>query len=443
MMEIPGYHIQRELGQGGMARVYLAIQQALEREVAIKVLSPDLISDPEFCQRFLKEGKILAQLAHRNVVPIFDCGEHQGIYYMCMEFVPGGTLEDRLNQGGLPLIEATDILKQVASALEWSHGKKLIHRDVKPANVLFRDNGDPVLSDFGIAKTTRPDATKMTAVGMAIGTPTYMSPEQALAQDVTPKSDQYSLGVLFFEMLTGQVPYHADTAIQVAVQHMQAPIPSLPNELKHLQPVINRVMAKDPEERFNTMEELIVSLDKATADPSSDLKTEIIGSHANVGVAASKATVRNPILLVSVGIVSAGLLLGVLYLWEGKTGSKESDQISNVSETITPPALLDPATMQEVNKWLDIAKTHHSIGRLVEPPQNNALEAYWKVLELDATNRDAIQGLRDIAESFDVMARESLKGGDIDESKHLVTQGLMADPENNGLFQLQKQLNSR
>ena len=266
MIEIPGYHIQRELGQGGMARVYLGIQQSLEREVAIKVLSTDLVSDPEFCERFLKEGKTLAKVSHPNIVPIYDCGEHDGVYYMCMQFVSGGTLEDRLHQGRLPVNESVQILKQVASALERSHGKDVVHRDVKPANVLFRDDGTLALSDFGIAKTTRQDATQMTAVGMAIGTPAYMSPEQASAKEITPKSDQYSLGVLFYEMLTGSVPYSAGTAIAVAIQHLQAPIPSLPIELNHLQPIIDRVMAKDPDERFNTFEELIVTLDKVSVD---------------------------------------------------------------------------------------------------------------------------------------------------------------------------------
>jgi serine/threonine-protein kinase PpkA len=442
MIKISGYQIKRELGQGGMAKVYLAIQQSLEREVAIKVLSTELISDQEFCQRFLKEGRILAQVPHPNVVPIFDSGEQDGVFYMCMEFVPGGTLEERLNQGSLSLKESIRILKQIASALEWSHGKGLIHRDVKPANVLFRDDGTPVLSDFGIAKTTHQDATQMTAVGMAIGTPTYMSPEQASAHKITPKSDQYSLGVLFFEMLTGRVPYKADTALAVAIQHLQAPIPTLPGEYEHIQPIIDRVMAKEPEERFNTLEELITTLDKVNAGSFTAQKTEIFTPDQTEKLSAPVPANRNRILSISIGIMGIALVVGGLYIFAGKTQTKVTD-LSDATETIPPQVILDPATAEEVAKWLDIADTHYSIGRFVEPVGSNAVEAYSKVLELDATNSIALQGLGNIAAAFEVLARESLELGDKDESKLLVAQGLKADPENPALTQLQNDLDSR
>ena len=214
-----------------MATVYLAIQESLDRPVAMKVLSAELVSDEEFCKRFLREGKTLASLSHPHVVKIFDSGEHDGIFYMIMELMSGGTLTDRLDSGNLPPAESVEIVKKVASALAFSHGKGLIHRDVKPANVLFSEEGTPVLSDFGIVKATKKETTQMTAVGMAIGTPSYMSPEQASARELTPRTDQYSLGVMLFEMLAGRVPFEADTAAVVVGMHIHADIPELPAEV--------------------------------------------------------------------------------------------------------------------------------------------------------------------------------------------------------------------
>jgi hypothetical protein len=208
-------------------------------------------------------------------------------------------------------------------------------------------------------------------------------------------------------------------------------------------------MAKEPEERFNTLEELITTLDKVNAGSFTAQKTEIFTPDQTEKLSAPVPANRNRILSISIGIMGIALVVGGLYIFAGKTQTKETIDINKVTdlsgatETIPPQVILDPATAEEVAKWLDIADTHYSIGRFVEPVGSNAVEAYSKVLELDATNSIALQGLGNIAAAFEVLARESLELGDKDESKLLVAQGLKADPENPALTQLQNDLDSR
>lgn len=438
-LEIPGYRVQRELGLGGMARVYLAIQESLDREVAIKVLSTELVSDPDFCQRFLKEGRTLAKLTHPHVLTIYDSGEHEGVYYMCMELIRGGTLEDRIADDKLHLSHSVDVLKQVASALEWSHGKGLVHRDIKPANVLFRDDRTAVLSDFGIAKTLSKDATRMTAAGIAIGTPTYMSPEQASAQELTASSDQYSLGVMFYEMLTGKVPFDGETSISVALQHLQAPVPQLPEKYANLQPIIDKMMAKDPADRFATLEEMLVAAGRAVEDGAKPAGTEVIDTPTQGTRSDALPRRTRPMILAAIGGLAALALVGGVYYMVVEQGASPTEQ-TEATEPPTPDRVLDPATRQEVDKWLEIAKTHYDIGRLTDPPGNNALDAYRKVLELDPGNPRAREGLNNIAATYEQVARESLEQDRVGDAREVVEEGLRLFPDNKGLAALQDSL---
>ena len=194
-----------------MAMVYLGIQENFQRKVAIKILAQRLLSDPSFGVRFLREARIVAQLAHRNIVPVFDVGQHGDFHYIAMELLPGGDLKQRLADG-MSLNECLEVVKQIAAALHYSSNKNFVHRDIKPENVLFREDGSAVVSDFGIARSTESE-TNMTLTGTIIGTPSYMSPEQAQALTLDGRSDLYSLGIILFEMLTGNVPFTADSAI--------------------------------------------------------------------------------------------------------------------------------------------------------------------------------------------------------------------------------------
>lgn len=241
-IEIPGYEIEREIGRGGMATVYLAIQQSLGRQVALKVLALEPDTDDDFSQRFNKEGRILAQLVHPNIVTIYDISMTDDHYFFSMEYLPGGTLKQRIRQG-LSLESAVQITRSIAKALGYAHEKGVVHRDIKPFNILFRQDDTPILTDFGVARVAE-SKTINTIKGSTIGSPGYMSPEQARGEIATIQSDLYSLGVVVYEMLTGRPPYEADNAITIILKHLHDPIPKLPKGYFHFQPIIDKIAGK-------------------------------------------------------------------------------------------------------------------------------------------------------------------------------------------------------
>ncbi len=265
-MEIPGYTIVRQLGKGGMATVYLAIQESLGRQVALKVMQSTLVKDENFTERFLKEGRIIAQFQHPQIITIYDFGSHGSYYYFSMEYFPEGTLAQQIERG-LSLERALDIIKLIAGALAYAHNLGVIHRDIKPQNILFRQDGTPVLSDFGIAKMVDAD-TQLTAPGITIGSPVYMSPEQVTGQKLDGRSDLYSLGIVFYEMLVKQPPYRADDIISLAMMHCTQPVPQLPVGFGQLQPILQKLLAKKPIDRFANAEQLIQVLDQLGTRPS-------------------------------------------------------------------------------------------------------------------------------------------------------------------------------
>jgi serine/threonine-protein kinase PpkA len=250
-INIAGYTIERKLGQGGMATVFLAIQQSFEREVALKVMSPLLNSDPSFTTRFLREARIVAHIHHASIVPVYDVGEHHPFHYLSMEYLPGGDLKQRILKGKCEPEKFVDCCISVCAALDVAHRKGFVHRDIKPENILFREDGTPVLTDFGIARALDRGAS-LTVAGMIVGTPSYMSPEQVKGIELDGRSDLYSLGIVCYEMLTGTVPFRADSSMSVAIKHLIDPMPPLPSELAAYQPFIDRLTAKDRNERYAT-----------------------------------------------------------------------------------------------------------------------------------------------------------------------------------------------
>ena len=249
MLNIPGYEVIRILGQGGMATVYLARHLRLERLVAIKVMSRFFVSDSGFYERFDKEARTVAKLNHSNIVTVYDVGVIDGLPYITMEYLPNGDAKSKIKSGISPS-EAVAYLNTIADALRFAHQHQCVHRDIKPENILFRQDGSPAIADFGVVKTLSDDSS-MTVVGAVIGTPKYMSPEQAQGLDVSEKSDFYSLGVMFHEMLTGQAPYSGDSSVSVLVNHVNSPIPRLNDELKAFQPLISGMMCKTARNRLS------------------------------------------------------------------------------------------------------------------------------------------------------------------------------------------------
>ncbi|WP_444911033.1 bifunctional serine/threonine-protein kinase/formylglycine-generating enzyme family protein [Microbulbifer sp. PAAF003] len=271
-LQIPGYRILKKINQGGMSSVYLAIQRSVGRQVALKVMSPVLNADPIFSERFQREANIVGQLSHPNIVGIHDIGRYRSLNYIAMDYMPGGSVAERLSKGGLEPLEALNVVRQIAMALDHSHSKGYVHRDLKPENILFREDGSAVLSDFGVARAIA-RTTRMTNSGMVVGTPHYMSPEQARGAAVDGRADLYSLGVVFYEMLTGAVPYQADEAVAIAIKHLTDPIPRLPARYALYQPLLDHFLAKDPDKRFQR------GLD--IADAADDLVAALAGKPAN------------------------------------------------------------------------------------------------------------------------------------------------------------------
>ncbi len=273
------YQVIGEIGRGGMATVYRALDPRVGRTVALKVLPRELLHDPQFLSRFQREMRTIAALEHPAIVPIYDVGEEDGQPYFVMRYMDGGSLEDRLKQGPLSLEESLRILKHLAPALDEMHTRGVVHRDLKPANILFDHSGQPYLSDFGIAKVQNA-ATTLTGQAI-VGTPTYISPEQAQGQEVDGRADIYALGVILYQMLTGDVPFKADTPMSLLLKHVSEPPPSIHGRQPDLPPgvdyVIQRSLAKDPDTRFASASEMAAALQASiVGDPDQTLPPTVV-----------------------------------------------------------------------------------------------------------------------------------------------------------------------
>lgn len=259
-----------------MATVYLGYDQRFEREVAIKVLPAEFLHDPQFSVRFHREAKVIAALEHPAIVPVYDVGEADGLHYFVMRYMDGGSLSDILEEGEISLQEVARIINIIAPALDDAHAKGIVHRDLKPANILFDSHHRPYLSDFGIAKIS--NAQQDVTGSAIIGTPAYMSPEQAQGKAVDGRSDIYALGAIIYRMLTGTRPYNGDTPMSMAIKHITDPTPDIRKDNPSLPPeasnFIYRAMAKDPDDRFQTAVELADALNRlASSKEASDIKT--------------------------------------------------------------------------------------------------------------------------------------------------------------------------
>jgi len=272
------YRLTKELGKGGFATVYRALQPALNRHVAIKILHPEYVRDQRALRRFKREALAVARLNHPNIVTVFDYGEHEGRAYLVMEYIEGSTLKGRLGKP-VTYTMALELVTAVANALDYAHSKGLIHRDIKPANILFTHEGRIVLSDFGIVRLADDQSSLTRGV---IGTPYYMSPEQALGREVDGRSDLYSLGVVLFEMLTGRVPFKGESPVATLSMHASLPVPSArelnPSLTEGIDRVIRIALQKTPEERFQTGLEFRSILAEAIADAERPAEATIVAT---------------------------------------------------------------------------------------------------------------------------------------------------------------------
>ena len=262
------YELEELVGSGGMSNVFRAHDRLLERTVALKILHEQYTSDADYVERFRREARAVAQLAHPNIVTVIDRGEQDGRQFIVFEYVEGQNLKELSSQGPLDPREAIRLALQVAGALSFAHQRGLVHRDVKPQNVLLNDEGQAKVTDFGIARSL--DVHGVTQTGTVLGTSDYIAPEQARGQKVDPKTDIYSLGAVLYELLVGEVPFSGDTFVTVAMRHVSEPAPSVlerrPDCPVRLDFAIQRAMAKDPADRFSSMDEFCAELEACLAE---------------------------------------------------------------------------------------------------------------------------------------------------------------------------------
>ena len=316
--KIGRYEIKSELGRGGMATVYRAYDPSFDREVALKVLPREMLHDPQFRSRFERELKIVAGLEHPSIVPVYDVGEDNEQPYFVMRHMTGGSLSGEIAKGNFSLQDTARIVARVAQGLAYAHKKGIVHRDLKPDNILFDDAGDPFISDFGIAKLAESTGS-LTGSGI-IGTPAYMSPEQAQGSDVDSRSDVYGLGVIAYQMLTGQQPYHADTPMGVVVKHITEPVPEILKVVPSLPPETDRfiksAMAKDRNKRYANTIDLAKGLNLA-AFGNEGVFSPTLTKGSRTEVFAASSSPRSRTGLVVAGVVLAVALVG-LFLFRGQ-----------------------------------------------------------------------------------------------------------------------------
>lgn len=420
-IKINGFEIVSELGEGGMATVYLAKQISLNRLVAIKVFHSELAKDPNIKQRFLDEGKMAGSFSHKNILQIFDTTENNGRYFIIMEYVRGGTLKEMLatTKKGLDKHEASSLALQLAAALAYAHEKGIIHRDIKPDNILLREDGSPVISDFGIAKDLASTAN-LTNTGMFIGTAYYTSPEQ-FGGDASAQSDLYSLGILFYEMLTKSRPFEANDPLAVALKHASDPIPALPSDRKEFQPIIEKLCAKKSKDRYKNANEFIEALQALSRPDTAEIRNR----------SKQKKRNKNRIILASI-LVLINVVSWSYYSWQNEPAPKDSPTPSQVQNMNPEQA--------KIQRLLKTANLHLELGSLIEPEGFNAHYAFKQILGIDPTNPLAMAGMDEISKALLKRTRNALASNDNELAEKTLLKALEIKPNDATLLKLKRRL---
>lgn len=427
--ELPGYELYERLGRGGMATVYRALHLNLDREVAIKVMDPSMSSDENFSERFIREARISARLTHPHILQIYDVNAYDGFNFIAMELLGAGELADFIHSD-MPQKQIYTIVEQMTEALDYAAGRGYVHRDIKPSNIMRRAEEDFVLADFGIARAAN-SGTQMTQTGLMVGTPSYMSPEQAKGQEVDGRSDIYALAVLIYEMLTKTLPYESESAVTTAVKHLTEDIPTLPDHLSAYQEFINKGLAKKADDRFQTGSEMHQAFKAASAGfadddvltPGSEApKAPVTADHDRTSLAAGdstrlsqsdvpalgsrpyrldgtsqrerlvsgtyqksdKAVGSSMMRFLLIGAVLAALGGGGYYFWQQQQGGAAKGQRSVTSELAAAYSAMNNDDLK------------------------GAARSFFKALQLDSGNAAAEQGMAEVGAQYEVKIEAAL-----------------------------------
>jgi len=472
-VKIPGYQLEQVLGQGAMATVFLASQISLHRRVALKVMSSALGVDDSFRTRFLREGRIVGRLTHPHIVAIYDVGVTDEQQYIAMEWISNGSLKQHLVAAMAPG-KALDIIRQLAEALAFAHDQNIVHRDVKPENVLFRHDGAAVLTDFGIAKTIGEDATQLTRIDAMAGTPRYMSPEQISGGACDSRSDIYAMGVMLYEMLVGNPPFDGESSLAVLYAQVHDPVPRLPKLLQTYQPLLDAMLAKDPENRVPDCQMLLdfiavakacpallslpqsVSIGTATPAPFRRrfLKSMAAGLVALIlmGYPGLQLVDLLPPLLSTTAVEPAGNDYDARRRDWPMASSEEQDAfvddftvskkntVSAAAISLQPrQAVLTPQRRMTREALMSTLKAQILSGRLHEPAGDNALNTLRIIRELKLGNKEITEQTRLLAMALLQRANLQFVGKQYEAVTRTVQLGLQADKQNTMLSKLGQQ----
>ncbi len=442
-MELPGFRIEREIGRGGMARVHLAVQNKFGRLVALKVVSADYANDTNFRKRFLSESRINAQLTHPNIVQVYDVGAHESLLFLVMEYLRGGDLNQRLEKG-MHVSELIDVIEDIGKALDYAHHKGFIHRDIKPENILFREDGGAVLTDFGIARTVSENPS-LTRVGTVVGTPQYMSPEQASGRELDGRSDLYSLGVVFYRMLTGDVPYQANSAVSIGIKHLQEAIPRLPDYLDVFQPMIDRMLAKKPEHRYQTGAELSAALDEVRSSarlPNATVKSKVVTTQEIRAVGTTLlTTARDPVRAKRRSrrqrrqrLFRQFASLGFVFILVGVGSWIFVQQPQWINQLMTIAGIIEDPMVQVA--WNDAQSLHQDPNQSLDA----IVAGYRRVLSIEPEHVEARSAIEGLAAQWKEDVLQALQQGNLAAAETKLIESIAAFPEDPILADLTQQL---
>jgi len=482
-INIPGFELIKEIGAGGMAKVYLGMQTLLERQVAIKILHQKLsMESEEFKKRFFYEGKVLAKLQHDNIVSIIDIGEADGMLYMIMEYVEGGTLADHLKVQQLTVDQAIQICTKVGLALHATHLKHIVHRDMKPSNILLRDINTPLLTDFGIARQTDTDQG-LTQTGHIVGTMQYMSPEQIRGMHIDHRSDIYSLGLMFYRLLVGRLPFNATSQYDLSRMQCEDPPPPLPENLADIQQVMDTMLAKDREDRFSTClefckavqslpainEEYMTELTQQTRIlDASQLSQSNFDSRNQSGQYTDRTTggrsggytdrhsdqysERSSGTRIMPGGTGDRSQRSQRYEQQGSGKLKKILMFGTPALAIVvslllyfsiwyePPTGLTDQELRRVDNYLKLVDGYISTNRYEEPQDDNAITELKKALDMAPNYGPALEFAEDIAEYFEFKATDLKDEGKLEEASEEIAKGLELSPGFETLVRLEEEI---
>ena len=432
---IPGYLILKKIAKGGMARVFLAIQEAVGRTIALKILPKKLCKDSSLTKLFLQEANC-GVLNHPNIITIYDAGETENHLYIAMEYLHGGDLKQKI-KSGLSQTEIISILTKISEALAYAHSKGFIHRDIKPGNVIFNEDDQPILADFGIARAV--SFNEQTVIdGMVLGTPHYTSPEQVSSDQVDHRTDLYSLGVVYYEMLMGKKPFVAETPFALIYKHLEEAPPELDAKFKDHQPIVHKLMAKNPKDRYASAFDLIEDLSKLTRAKKEQaaIRSERMRTYKS-------------------GVVLLTLVLAFSVIVSDKLSAYTETQIKQIKGFADKTALITKSFITDLEEQRKIARlqdekiiqlseqiqinniaavhlnkaaSYLENNQYITPKDKSTLAEYTKVINIDPDNIQARAGISVISDHFYQLAKNEITKRAYFDALDNVDSGLIASP---------------